>query len=344
MTRIGLDRLLLVLLAAAVWLPPVPPARAADLTDYVVQSLCLDDAGSPVDRLPIDPGCVRRRPQRADDFAVYRKHDWPNRLDEPATVLGYQASDSVLEQRGGRAIVVQTFDFGTGGRTFGAFDGGRGDGGQVLLFVGDWATFAMTEDGGAGTQWFLGEACRSAGGRDARFLGWLVFRRDVDEAAWRDVVARLNIAAAPVACPARFNDAFTRFRLAAVELPFRIVGGAVPVATSRVRLDALVSEHYGGRDLRTADHLERFYFARGLGLVRWERWANTAVGQPPAVFEAHRLLAATARCPAVPAHGAPGEGWLLVDCRTWTTLVRQLVPWAVRDYRWPALAGLGPLD
>jgi hypothetical protein len=324
-------------------------ARAADLADYVVQSLCLGDDGQPVDRLPIEPACSHRHLQRAEDRAVYRKHDWPDRLDEPSTLLGYQASDSVLEHRGGRAVVVQTFDFGTGGRTFGAFDAGRGDGGQVLLFVGDWASLAMTEDGGGGVQWFLGEACWSAGRGDDRFLGWLVFRRDVEASAWRDVVAKLNIATRPAACPGRYNDAFTRFRLVLVELPFRIVGGSPPEATLTVALDAIVSEHYGGRDMRAADHLERFYFARGLGLVRWERWANTAIAQPASVFEANRLLASTARCPPlsaqeVAAQGAPAAAWLLVDCRTWTTLVRQVGAWSVRDYRWPALGALGSPD
>ena len=70
---------------------------------------------------------------------------------------GYQASDSVVQRRGARTLVVQTFDFGTGGRVFGWFEGGLGQGGddgQVLLLVAGWSTAAMTEDGGAGVQWF----------------------------------------------------------------------------------------------------------------------------------------------------------------------------------------------
>lgn len=328
-----------------------PPA---DLTDYVAQSLCLDESGRPVDRLPIQAACVRRRPQRADDIAVYRKHDWPNRLDEPATVLGYQASDSVLERRGSRTIVVQTFDFGTGGRTFGTFDARQGDGGQVLLSIGDWASFAMTEDGGGGVQWFLGEACQSSVNQssvnqspvdaDARFLGWLVFRSDVGATEWQSIVAQLNIAATPTACPSRFNAAFTRFRQESIALPFRIVDSPSRVRTSLFPLDVIVSEHYGGHDIRTADHLERFYLANGLGLVRWERWANGNLRQPPDVIESSRMLGATARCPSVARQGPTAPGWLLVDCRTWTTMVRQVSPWRVRDYAWPALNGLGTVD
>ena len=49
--------------------------------------------------------------------------------------------------------MLQTFDFGTGGRAFGHFDGGRGDGGQVMVFKDGWASFVLTEDGTAGVQW-----------------------------------------------------------------------------------------------------------------------------------------------------------------------------------------------
>lgn len=331
------------LVTIVVGIGPTQP-RAADLTDYVAQSLCVDEAGRPVDQLPVEPACIRQRPQRSDDLAVYRKHDWPNRLDDPTTALGYQASDSVLERRGARTVIVQTFDFGTGGRTFGVFDGNRGDGGQVLLFVRDWATYAMTEDGGGGIQWFLGESCRSSIDPDAPFLGWLVFRRNVDSSAWQDVVARLNSASTPTACPDRFNAAFTRFRLASIEMPFRIIGRASSVPISTFRVEAIVSEHYGGDDIRRADHLERFYLAKGLGLVRWERWANANLPQPPSVADTSRLLATTSRCPALADYGAPARGWMLVDCRTWTTLVRQTVPWTVRDYGWPALSAFGAVE
>ena len=75
-------------------------------------------------------------------------------------MTGHQASDSVIQRRGAGTLVVQTFDFGRGGRVFGRFDGG-GDGGQVLMPVDGWSSVAMTEDGGGGVQWFIGEACRS---------------------------------------------------------------------------------------------------------------------------------------------------------------------------------------
>jgi hypothetical protein len=158
---------------------------------------------------------------------------------------------------------------------------------------------------------------------------------------WRTAVARLNITANPTVCPARFNDAFTRFRVDRVEFPFRIIEHTPLVRTVRRELEVVVSEHYGGTEIAKADHLERFYLAKGLGLVRWERWANGNLEQPETMRQAQRLLAETARCPRIERYGQPDRRWFLVDCRTWTTLVRQTRPWSVRDYRWTALEGLG---
>ncbi len=37
--------------------------------------------------------------------------------------------------------------------------------------------------------------------------------------------------------------------------------------------------------MSSADHLERFYFARYLGLIRWERWENFSVPKPSAFVQ-----------------------------------------------------------
>ena len=304
----------------------------AELLEYVSQAVCVDNAVKPTDALPIDRECTRWRPQRSDERAAYRKHDWPNDLRSTEAPLGYQASDSVVRQRGSRMQVVQTFDFGTHGRTFGRFDRGKGDGGQALVWVNDSASFAMTEDGSGGVQWFVDERCKRLPGQDERLLGWLAFRSDIRRDIWRQATARLNIVPNPNVCPSTFNDAFTRYRFDHVRFPFRVGG------TERQHdLDVIVSEHYGGSDVRTADHLERFYMAKRLGLVRWERWANGNLRQPRDVTEQEQMLARTTRCPRLDGYGAPGQRWQLVDCRTWTTLVRQTGSWRVDDYDWSAL-------
>jgi len=320
------------------------PMSQEDMLSFGAQSICVDEAGTPTRSMPIEDGCVRSRLQHSNDIATYRKHDWPNGLDVPGLALGYQASDSVIQRRAGRPMIVQTFDFGTDGRQFGRFDDGRGDGGQVMLLVGDWASFPMTEDGGGGVQWFVGEGCRTSRAPDARFSSWLVFRNDAKAGEWGSTIARLNIAANPEACPLRFNTAYTRYRLDRVQLPFRVIDLAPVVVNISRRLDVVVSEHFGGDDIRSADHLERFFLAKGLGLVRWERWANGNVTQPTSMRDAERMLSQTARCPRLESYGMPDRGWLLVDCRTWTSLVRQTKPWSVDNYAWTALNQFGRLD
>jgi hypothetical protein len=142
------------------------PADAAqklsehDVINYLAQSVCLDELRRPTAGTPLDANCRSKRPQAAADRVFYRKHDWPNADDIRRATTGYQASDSVIKERGGRAWIIQTFDFGDAPRTFGKFDAGQGDGGQLLAMMDGWASAIMTEDGGAGVQWFIGPGCR----------------------------------------------------------------------------------------------------------------------------------------------------------------------------------------
>lgn len=331
------------------------PSAPIDALDFLTQSLCLGPDGQPTDLLPIDPACTTRRLQRSDDPARYRKHDWPDVLGDPRVPRGYMASDSVLLQAGGRTLVVQTFDFGTDGRVFGKFDGGPGnsggDGGQVALAVGDWLSFVLTEDGGAGVQWFIGEGCRTAPQTDQRFLSWLLFRDPAAKGRWQERVARLNIVPTIASCPPNFGDAYTRYRRDIVEFPFRLAGRLADpdgVKERRQALDVVVSEHYGGSDVAGADHLERFFFARGLGMVRWELWSNRRVSRDPKPVPLAEAMARSARCPALSGangatygatYGAPGRDWIRFDCRTWTVIFPQSPqkPWSIDDYGWPAL-------
>lgn len=321
------------------------PSAPIDALDFLTQSLCLGPDGQPTDLLLIAPACTSRRLQRSDDPVRYRKHDWPDVLGDPRVPRGYMASDSVLRQAGGRTLVVQTFDFGTDGRVFGKFDAGQGDGGQVALAVGDWLSFVLTEDGGAGVQWFIGEGCRTAPQTDQRFLSWLLFRDPAVRGRWQDRVARLNIVPTRTGCPPNFGDAYTRYRRDTVEFPFRFAGRfADPdgVKERRQALDVVVSEHYGGSDIASADHLERFFFARGLGMVRWELWSNRRVSRDPKPVPLAEAMARSARCPTLSGasaatYGAPGRDWIRFDCRTWTVIFQQEQRWSVDDYGWSAL-------
>ncbi|MEA2741105.1 MAG: hypothetical protein QOH05_4412 [Acetobacteraceae bacterium] len=326
----------------------VRPAVAAPLSDdemtaNLVQTVCLDQAGNPVRLLPVDPACDHHRLQAIDDTATYRKHDWPDRLDPRLPPAGYQASDSVLQPAGPRPVIIQTFDFGDTRRVFGHFDAGQGDGGQAVMLIDGSASIAMTEDGGDGVQWFIGDNCRGTARPERHFLGWLLFRNDVTD-RWHDAVTHLNKGRSPSECPARFNMANTRYRTDKILFPFRILDAHGALQTTRSRLDVVVSEHYGAGTIASADHLERFYLAKGLGLVRWERWAHPSLLSSYSVSEAADRLSRSERCPAIEPEQAPDAGWKRVDCRTWTTLLTQPDAWSVARFDWPApeaLRGLG---
>jgi hypothetical protein len=282
-----------------------------------------------------------QRPQTSSDPAYYRKHDWPSAGDMEHATTGYQASDSVAELRGGRTLVLQTFDFGDRPRTFGRFDSGHGDGGQVVVLANRWASAIMTEDGGAGVQWFIGPGCRSAVKADAGFISWIFFGSDVELGQWHHMIAFLNRASGPTGCPWKFNAAYTRYRADQIEMIFRKVPRGGVIQTVARKMDVIVSEHYGGRNITSADHLERFYFARDLGLIRWERWENFALLRPPDIHQMADLIAISRRCMPLPYSAPPTIKWRMIDCRSWTTFIEEVGNWSVERFQWSAPDMLG---
>lgn len=319
------------LLFAALLLAPCLPAAAQNaLLPFLVQSVCLDAAGAPLPGLlPFEAGCARRAPQHQDAPMPYRRHDWPAAQQARALPLGYQASDAVLGSLLGVPAAVHTFDFGAGqARHFGTFDRGQGDGGQVIPLAPGPSFIAMTEDGGGGVQWFLSPDCRQ-GGRG--WQGWLLAGPGATD-AWTSRVMRLRIAPSPQACPTAFDASLTRFRRTRLDLPWR---DAATGRTTTATVDAIVSEHYGGADIASAEHLERFVLARDLGMVRWERWENAAVARRSDLSQQARHLQREQRCPMLSVSEPPGPGWQMRDCRFWTNFVRAAPGRPLAAMAWP---------
>jgi hypothetical protein len=158
-------------------------------------------------------------------------------------------------------------------------------------------------------------------------------------AAWQSVIAHLNRETSPTGCPANFDTTYTRYR--ADQMTFRVVTRTKSIQSIIRNVDVLVSEHYAGDDITHADHLERFYFARDLGLVRWERWENFAAKRPPEIHRMANLIASSGRYMPVRYSDAPGEQWRMIDCRSWTMLVEEDGNWSEGMYQWPALDALG---
>jgi hypothetical protein len=179
-------------------------------------------------------------------------------------------------------------------------------------------------------QWFQSPDCRGSGGPAP---GWL-FAAQPLSSAWQERVVRLNKTRGPDQCPTAFNESLTRWRTSRMDLPWR---EAATGAVASAPVEALVSEHFGSGSIRTADHLERFWFVRGLGLTRWERWEHTARSRLPDRERMAQVISESGRCPRIAFGEPPAAGWQLVDCRTWTNMVRAAPGGApLSALAWPA--------
>lgn len=326
--------LALSLLAAGA-VPARAPASSPDLLPYLVECIGTAPSGGPDFPTAERPGC--RVPIRTREAAVaWRKHDWPIAAEAANKPLGFQVSDAYLLAAAPHVVVAQTFDFGDAPRHFHRYDAGKsaagGDGGDVLVPFPDGIYIPFTEDGGAGRQWFMGEAACGDGPRPReQFAGWLLFGSDVS-ADTQARTATLRQVLGDPACPSHFNTAYTQYWRTRLTVPFRVVDGSA-ATQGTATVDAIVSEHYGRRFL--SDHLERFVFAPGLGKIRWERWENLLLTHNDGAGSQSDRLAEERRCPPIPGLDSPGLTWAMADCRTWTNLVRQRPPWAAAAYPWP---------
>lgn len=282
------------------------PATWRGAYDFLVQEVCVDPNGAVIiGASPLDapPRCPQRRKIGLGERLPYQKRDWPGVEDRHVRPDGYQQTASVPIRTALGLAVAQSWDFGDDVRAFDRHD--PGDGGQIAFFSERSVAFGVTEDGGAGLQFFIGPGC---GVLD----GWIIVDDSFAAVPSGEVVARITRRSQ--ACPGRLGYAYTRWRVRPVSYRTRARG-----EVGRVSLDTLVSEHFGGRDAAGAGHLERFYFTRALGSTRWERWENLAVqsGQEPR--DRARALTQSGRCDA--GIGSPGLEWAMVDCREWTQIV-----------------------
>jgi len=301
---------------------------------YLAQSLCLDGQGKPTNQVPEIDNCKAYRPQLGKDQVIYIKRDWPDHHYFPHYILtGHQQSDSVLYGSVANPYIEQTLDFGgDAGHQFGRVD--REDGGQAVVIAKNWASISMTEDANSGVAWFIGEGCNLSS-EDAK-LGWLLFDRDVPTGRWAEVRRGVATSHSERPCPRNYGKSYIRFRREQVSFPFRLIDGE-KVDNKNRDISVIVSEHYGNaNDISLARGLERFYFARHLGWIRWERWENLAAHNDPKFLERARNLQTSERCPSVDYSISPGSSWVQVGCRNWTTIVRSSSPWFVDQYEWRA--------
>jgi hypothetical protein len=310
----------------------------AEMLTFLVQCIGLTIAAS-APPLPVGPGGSCNSGADVTELLEWRKHDWPDQRDPAVQLRGHQASESIILSGYEFPVVVQTFDFGDAGRTFGTLDDNmRGDGGDAVGLLRGAAWLFFTEDAGNGQQWFVAEACRGASRADAPRESWLLFDQDVPRGRWREQLARLKITRSPDECPASFSNAYTRYTRDTLDVPYRVVSHDRQVDAGKWRIDSIVSEHFGGRSVEAANHLERFYFGRHLGKYRWERWEALALSKEPHNEQRAESLAKSERCAKLPYSEPPSPGWVMVDCRMWTNLVQQPRPWRYSQFGWPGAA------
>jgi hypothetical protein len=287
----------------------------------MIQNVCLDANGTVlVGRSPLDgaTACPAQRDLFPGERLPYHKHD---QAPPGGPALGYQRHDSFpVDTAGFGTVVEHSFDFGgSEGRRFGVFDRGA-EGGDIMVLSPGAVSIAATEDGGAGFQLFAGE-CQGPVVAASLLRSWIVALFDPERPGplHGETVARLKDLknGEQESCPARFNAAYTHWRMKPVR--YR----AAPRQGAPVTLRTLISEHYGGGRRDTADHVERFYFTRELGGTRWERWQSAKGNRQhdaAAVEAAAARYAATGRCSEAPMPEGGAE-FVLVDCREWTRIV-----------------------
>ena len=293
--------------------------------DYLVQSNCLDEQGRIMPGiLPFEPGCTRRAPLLPSQGMGYRKHDWPAPEHRAGAPLGYQASDAYLSTLRGLPAAAQTFEFGGGSNRFGRFDPGA-DGGDAAVLRGAEASFALSEDSD-GVKWLQGRDCRPGG---ALAPGWLAFDGPRGQRVAPNAVTR-----SVDQCPRAFAMSLTRWNPAQLEFPFLVRGEPA----GRFPADLIVSDHFTHPLAGESNAMERFWFARGLGKIRWEAWVNLDhPGQDGAEWSAKAAwFASTRRCPAMAGATRPEAGrWVMVDCRTWTNFDRAAGNALIPLVTWP---------
>lgn len=277
---------------------------------FLLEIVCPAGPSGVVVPAALSPGCGPAMPRRRDHVMGFHRHDWPANEHRKQYPKGYHRSSGFLED--GR--IIQTFDFGTGPRRFGNMELGAGDGGQAIELTGDVARVYVTEDG-KGLHWFRGARCRDANLPERR-SGWLLFAGEPGP-QWSSDIAELRIAKSRDECPLRFDRSFTRWRLVDITWPIAISGKPEPLT-----LPTIISEHFGSSTIEASSHIERFYLAKGIGLIRWEKWWNRqSERKRPNAEQAAARLRPSGRCPDVKEADALGSNWIMVDCRMWSNFI-----------------------
>jgi len=293
-----------------------PASRA--LFEYMVQSVCLDGRGAVLSLSPLDSRCASIRKLHIGEKLPYHKDDWPSVRDFRQMPRGRQRGDSFpLAHLKFGVVAFHTFDWGDGVRRFGVYDGVNGDGGSLVGIGNGLIGSIMTVDHAGGVQLFVnGQSCRVNVDAESLLPGWPFSASDLNASPSGILYSRIKrVKTTGDPCPVRYAHAITKWYFTA------FTPMAAPGRLGNRTIRALVTEHYSGKDLQASPNMERMYFSRELGRMRWERWQNLSLNERADDTERAETIDQDERCIAG-AGKPPNEGdWVMVACHEWTNMV-----------------------
>ena len=299
---------------------PCASAQANDALDFLIQDVCVDAKDRPIAGDPAS--CPRHRDLRPLERTPFLRTD-----NEDGKVYQSITSHPVRSPYPGQRIprIAATKEFGgddpsTAFRDFdrclpGICTPPFRDGYDILEAEGEFVSIIGTSDPGMNGQVFWNSACSGGMENPANHEdSWLTFPARILQNPKGTRLAWLKINQG-TGCPWFFNPAWTEWQ--------RLPGPFV--FTSGKALEAIRSDHFGGRSPARADHIERFYFTRAYGFTRWERWERGDVR-----VKAHGCNDATTL-------ERDGVIYRRTDCRDTTHVIQQAVPYLpdVSGPPWP---------
>lgn len=290
LTRIGLLASLSVLLSSCA--PDHARSQTWQASDFLIQTVCVDAGDRPIFADPVScPG--QRRKLRPGEPLPYHKVD----------VGGYQVSDSFpVADPNGQTLGVQTYFFTDAWDLDPSFmrqvrlDPARG-GYNIMGTVAGWVAFLGTSDPGAYWQpWWQ---------PDCTLGGWRLYPDNVTAFRGGDAASPTTFA----------PNCEGRIRTSAASIEWDFIPAQPFVVDSdddsrTRRLDSIRVRHFASG----YGSMETNWFTREYGVTRWEAW-RAGEGLTPDFLKA--------RCPASTYDAVfHGQTMSMVDCRTWTTLIR----------------------
>ncbi|MEO1220194.1 MAG: hypothetical protein AAFY42_02430 [Pseudomonadota bacterium] len=381
-------KLLPILLSAGMSLSPTfaqaQSQASAELYDYLVQDVCINDQG---EAIAGDPAvCPKTRNIKVGEPSPYIVTDW-----DTANSVSYTAWNSIPvqgEDGNVRVMVSKSLETLFDEDYSFSFRPARDGFDLIDLSFGSYASVIRTSDGGCLDQLFSPRLARNlrSGTRfnrrrphslamlhspQTRAGGWILFPFELAPSQWPQTssLVHRNVRT-PLQPESGCNTGGSRgvtYWNAPADYAFERNEDGV-----RKTLRAIRSDHFGKRNLSSRSNaLERFYFTREYGMTRWEAW----IPRRRCVARAERAPQGSLRSQCFPEAGEPASGdypelplrdrcqdlngtdtghpdvarwgdqdWVRVDCRDMTRYVELRQPVLMLDRNMAQINGVDDID